>query len=71
MQVYVQEYQYPGELEDDQWKKKHEFRYEDLYKIFTHDQQLKAVTNILPFNSFRDCVSKQLNIKLFRDCVCK
>ena len=52
--------------ESNDWKSKHEFKYEDLYQLFALYQQRNGVTTPVPFNAFRDCVSKRLNIKVSR-----
>ena len=61
IQFYIEQYQCSTP-----WETKHEFKYKDLYNIFTEFLHEKGLRDIVTFNSFRDFISKDLNIKLFR-----
>ena len=61
IQFYIEQYQCSTP-----WETKHEFKYEDLFNIFTEFVQEKGLRDFVSFNLFRDIISKELNIKLFR-----
>ena len=46
-------------ISENDWEKKHEFRYEDLYQVFIEYKQCFGVLKPIPLNTFRDCISKR------------
>ena len=66
VQYCIEEHQYINFPSENDWEKKHEFRYEILYGIFVEYQQRNGATKVIPLNTFRDCLSKRLNIQIHR-----
>ena len=64
VQYYTEEHQYMNFPEENDWSKKHEFRYENLYREFVEYQQCNGTLKAIPLNTFCDCLSKQLAIQM-------